>query len=286
MDRYDQQIEKKHSLIPVITGLILLILFATWMFLGDKKDGGMDLKTIDIPEEKPLLGSDKKDALEIENKTANNEQQGIKANGQENSLTNQPQLPDLEDSDNLFRDELSHVSTDLSNWFGTKGVIKKYIVLINDISQNQIVFKHRDFLSPPGEIIVKGSSQGLYLTEDSYRRYDNLANAISAIDVDKGLELYLLFKPLFNTVYKGFSYPADYQLEDIFLKAAANIINAPIIEDKIALVRHSVNYSYADKKLESLNNVKKQMIRMGPENTRKIQAKLRKLVQALAILEE
>lgn len=289
MNRYDQQIKKKYPLIPIITGLILLIIFATWMFLDNRKGNYTEIENMDILKESPIFSSNS-DALDLVNKTTDgtpfNEQQNIEPNEQEERLTNHPQLTELENSDDFFKRQVSVVSTNLSSWFGTKDVIKKYIVLINDISQNQIPSNHTTFLMPLRKMVVKKDSQGLYLTNDSYRRYDDLANAIAAIDVDKGLELYILFKPLFAKVYEEFSYPADYQLEGIFLKAAKNVINAPVIEDRIALVRHSVKYSYADKKLELFNKVEKQMIRMGPENTRKIQKKMEKLVQALTGLKQ
>jgi hypothetical protein len=61
---------------------------------------------------------------------------------------------------------------------------------------------------------------------------------------------------------------------------------APVIEGRIALVRPTVNYKFADQKLEALSPVRKQMIRMGPENTRIIQNKVRMLVEELVNLKD
>jgi hypothetical protein len=278
MGRYGQQTNTQKSQTPIIATLILIIIFLLWMFFDSQKSNETEIKTIDIPKESIRFDSKTKS-------TSSDIRTGQRSTP-EKPFENKIKLPELEDSDDFFRQEASFVSAGLPSWFRIKNVIKKYIALVNDISQNQLFTRHRAFLKPLGKMRVKRDSQGLYLPKDSYRRYDSLADAITAIDVDKGLQLYLTFKPLFEKVYKEFGYPADYRLEDIFLKAAANVIKAPVIEGRIGLKKHSVKYMYTDKGLESLTGVEKQMLRMGPENTKKIQAKLRKLVQALVVFSE
>jgi len=283
MSRYEQKVNKGSSPI-IIIGVLLLAVLIAWLFFWDQQDDVIEVKTIDIPKKNTVLESEIADPLVLDAEPVVSivESDVIAEEGLSNKVT----LPELEASDEFFRQEMSFVAKELSSWFRAKDIIKKYIVIINDLSQNQIMFKHRAFLKPPGKIVVKEDAQGLYLTKQSYKRYDGLASAMTAIDVEKGLQLYLKFKPLFETVYREFAYPADYRLEDIFLKAAASVIKSPVIEGRVALVRHSVRYKFADKKLELLNDVEKQMIRMGPENTRKIQAKLRMLVQALVVVTE
>jgi len=87
-------------------------------------------------------------------------------------------------------------------------------------------------------------------------------------------------------VFREFSYPDEYSLEDIFTKAAAVILAAPARDGQVALERQSARYKFADQQLEALNPVHKQMLRMGPDNTRIIQNKLRLFVAGLANLKE
>jgi sRNA-binding regulator protein Hfq len=190
----------------------------------------------------------------------------------------------LEASDDSFRKAVGNVSVSLLNWFQVKDVIRKYIVIINDLSQNQILYKHRKFLKMPQKFVAKEDSQGLYIANESYARYDQFANAVVSFDVQEGLDLYLTFRPLFKQVFDEFAYPAEYRVEDIFMKAASSVLQAPVIKGRIYLRRHSVRYKFAKEELEALNGVEKQMIRMGPENTEKIQAKLRQLVEAISAL--
>jgi len=255
-----------------------VIIVGSWFFFKDSQEEAVvDVKKIELPKEKSEITSDVEvveDAVEglpLEIDTV-----------EEKQIV----LPVLNESDKFFKEQLALVSNDLLSWFQTENVIKKYIYIINDLSQSQILFKHRSFLKPSAKFVVKKDAYGLYLSEENYKRYNKLANAIAAIDIDKAVSLYITFKPLFEQVYQTFSYPAGYTLDDIFIKAAASVISAPVIEDRIALKPHSIRYKFADIKLESLDDVKKQLIRMGPENTRKIQSVARRLAQALMVLKE
>jgi len=265
--------------------VMLSTALAVWWYQQNKQTTDKEITAIDIPVEKSAADLEKK-GLSI------NDEAGRISSGEnmgnepvvENVV--KPTLIKLEESDDSFRKELGDVSENLSDWFQVKSVIKKYIVIINDLSQNQILYKHRGFLKMPQKFVVKEDSQGLYIGNESYARFDRFAQAISSLDVQKGLVLYLTFRPLFKQVYDEFGYPAEYQLEDIFMKAAASVIEAPIIKGRISLRRHSVGYKFADEELEALSHVEKQMLRMGPENTQKIQAKLRQLVEAISVLNE
>jgi len=286
MSRYEQQTNKGFSRVFIITVLIALIFFAIWMFLGKQQEQAQQVTEIEIPNVRNHEVQDRKSTQDIkrdEKKQDGEDEIGLKniELSEQKKLKEKHSLPTLETSDAFFRQALGVISVDLLNWFEVENVISKYIVIVNDLAQNQIVFKHRAFLKPTKAMQVKEDDQGLYLSQESYSRYDHLVNAVVAIDEDKAIQVYFRFKPLFEQVYKTFSYPEEYKLEDVFLKAAANVIGAPIIDSRIALVAHSIRYKFADKKLEQLGDVDKQMIRMGPENTRKIQSTFRKLVQAL-----
>jgi len=49
----------------------------------------------------------------------------------------------------------------------------------------------------------------------------------------------------------------------------------------VELTRLSVAYGFADARLQRLEPAQKQLLRMGPENVKRVQAKLRELVAAL-----
>jgi hypothetical protein len=55
------------------------------------------------------------------------------------------------------------------------------------------------------------------------------------------------------------------------------VLATPEIEEPIALTRKSVMYKYADPQLEQLTPMQKQLLRMGPDNIRRIKEQARAL---------
>ncbi len=65
--------------------------------------------------------------------------------------------------------------------------------------------------------------------------------------------------------------------------AIVELLKVPVVEGEILLEATVASYKMADPELENLSEAQKHLIRMGPENVRKIQAKLRKIGLALGI---
>ena len=285
MSRYEQKVSSKNTVIFVILVIAILVLLAYRYFSADQTNNTIETSQIDIPSvANGLKIEQSQEAVDnIYKMASDNNKQYDGSENIKKALIKQIN-PEDGDSDEIFRIMLANVSDNFQEWFGFKDISRKYIVLINDIAQNQLLYKHRSFLQPSKKFRAEKDSKGIYLGQKSYERYDTLATAINSIDPKKGVELYLTFKPLFEKVFKEFSYPPEYQLEDIFLKAAASVIDAPIIEERVGLVKHSIRYKYSNAQLESLNDVQKMMVRMGPSNTQKIQDKMRELIVELILV--
>lgn len=285
MGRYHQAQEKTSFGLIVSAVIILSVIIAVgWLFLIEEPAGGqetLETKAFPLPLSSKAPEYDSKDQIEVQNPEFGTV---------ESNVTTEPmevvELPELDNSDDFFRSELLKIAPGLSPWLGTDRLISRYIMIINDFAQGNRLEKHMRFLKLNQPFSVVQDQTGLYLASDSYRRYDPFVAAINALDVETGLSLYKKIKPLMQQVYDGFGYPDNNRLEDIFQKAASEILAAPVIEQRLALVRSSVLYKFADPELESLNPVRKQVVRMGPENTRMIQNKVRRFVEGLAKLEE
>lgn len=195
-------------------------------------------------------------------------------------------LPDLDNSDALLREEIAGFSPQLAEWLNTDQLIRKYVVITNDFSQGLRIEKHMRFLKLDQPFAVDQDDKGIFIAAKSYQRYDKLAAAINAMNVQATLAVYKKFRPLLLQVFGEFNYPGEYRLEDIFTKAAAVMLAAPVIEEPVALMKHANHYKFADPKLEALNPVHKQMMRMGPENTRIIKDKVRLLMEGFDALKE
>ncbi|CAA9892963.1 conserved hypothetical protein [Candidatus Methylobacter favarea] len=287
MGRYDQTRDKKPAGIIVVMATIFIILAGGgWLYFNKLKQ-----EEAAVPETKALTippDSGETDA-DVSAPEPAPEEIPYDTEAWREGATMQEQrfvLPDLLGSDRPFREAINSVSPGLSPWLNTDQLIRKYMLIANDFSQGAWLERHMRFLKQAQPFKVELIDGVMFMSDKGYQRYDKLAAAIDAIDVRAAMSVYKKFRPLMLQVFDEFSYPAEHQLEDIFSKAAAEILAAPIIEEPIALVRPSVRYKFADKKLEALSPVSKQMIRMGPENTRIIQNKVRLLVEELASMKE
>lgn len=196
------------------------------------------------------------------------------------------ELPPLNSSDGFFRESLIRISPGLAPWLAGDQLIRNGVTLLNDFSQGQRLLKHAVFLKLPDRFVAEADVGGLYLNRQNYQRYDAFAAAVGALNIDATLALYKRFRPLFQQVFAEFGYPEGYNLEGMITRAAAEIIAAPIIDVPIQLTNFGRLYKFADSSIEDLNPVQKQMLRMGPENTRIVQNKVRELAQALANVKE
>jgi hypothetical protein len=191
-------------------------------------------------------------------------------------------LPDLLSSDDALRQALINISPGLAQWLKADQLIRKYMLIANDFAQGLRISNHMNFLRFAEPFAVEQGENGLYIAPKSFQRYNKLAETIQAIDAKAAVTVYQKFRPLMLLVFAEFSYPREITLESIVKKAAAEILAAPALEGQVTLIRPSVYYKFADTKLEALNPIQKQMIRMGPGNTRIIQAKCREFLVELA----
>lgn len=196
-------------------------------------------------------------------------------------------LAELAESDFPFARALLVVSPELLPSLFKKELIRKSVYSINDMAQGlRPPLKRLREIALPSPFVVTKEADKMYISEQSYQRYDALAQAINAIDPQAAVNVYQRYLPLFQTVFAELSYPEDYQVLDSIKAATSKVIQAPVIAERVEVVQHSVRYKFADPVLEKLSSLDKQMLRMGPKNTRMIQAKLRTLIEALIALEE
>lgn len=284
--RYHPMRKKKFGGLPVVAAIVSCFLLAGgWIYFNtyfNKELAGNlaehETKSLTLPPAArvPDLDVERPDALWAEPEPVPGPIQA------DSGLEAVAVLPSLDDSDGFVREELNKLSPSLLAWFDTPQMLRKFLVIVNDFSQGLRLEKNMRLLRPKQPFSVDQDASGLFIAPASYHRYDSLAAAIDAVDEKAAMDFYKKVRPLLLQIYADFSYPADYQLEDLFRKAAAEIISAPIITERIAVIRPSVHYKFADPAAEALNPVHKQMLRLGPDNTRVIQNKLRRLVEMLS----
>jgi len=280
--RYDLY-ERKKPIGLIITLLIILmaaLAAGAWFYINpqvvETGNSGLTTQELALPATSNQEQGAPANTLNLSSETE------PKISTEEPSTGSGPALPALENSDDFFREQANRLSPGFSPWLKEDELIRKVVIIVNDFSQGLRIHKHMKPFTLTETFIAEKDDQGLYLSPKSYQRYNQLASAIDDINVKDGLQTYRTLNALFQQIFKEFSYPESYSVDDLFQKAAAELLTAPVIDSRIALVKATLGYKFADQKLETLNPVHKQMIRMGPQNTRIIQNKLRLLTEGLA----
>jgi Protein of unknown function (DUF3014) len=193
-------------------------------------------------------------------------------------------LPPLPETDTLMRQLIVKLSSHprVLAWLATNGLIENFTVATLNVSEGKTPVAHWQTLAPKARFNVATTQRGVMLDPKSYRRYDDYAAAIGGLDPAGTARLYLTVKPRIMDAYRALGYPeGDF---DPVLEHAIGVLLAtrPIAGD-IALREKVITYEFVDPDTESLPAAAKQLLRMGPDNMRIVQTKLREIAVQLGL---
>jgi hypothetical protein len=192
-------------------------------------------------------------------------------------------LPLLEGSDGLIRDGLMSLSRHegMNQWVAVNDLIRKFVGFTNGVSEGRVVRDPVRVLAPQGAFpVIRVTERVSLLDPKGYARYDRFVTIFESLDSDGVAEFYVLVLPLLNQAYNELGLPKGSITETLF-KAIGRLLEVPTITRDIRLVQPVVMYEFEDSGLERLSPAQKQMLRMGPDNTRRLQAKLSEISRAL-----
>ena len=193
-------------------------------------------------------------------------------------------LPPLDASDTFVRAAAGKISRhpSFAQWLAQEDLIRLFVVSVDNIAEGLTPSGHLPFLRPRAKFRVSGSGPDLRVDPSGYRRYDRIAEVVSSLDAEGCAELYFRMKPLIQRSYHQLGYPG-LDFDDRLGQAIAELLAVPAAPEAPALVEEVLRYEFADPELEALSDAQKHLLRMGPQNVRRIQHKLRELAQATGI---
>ncbi len=196
-------------------------------------------------------------------------------------------LPSLNESDEWFRKRIKDFwdYPKLAEWLKTTDLIRRITAAVDNIAEGQSPRPHLKFLSPDKGFSVVKKKEKLYLNPQSYRRYNLVADAFASLDANGAVRFFREHKSLFQEAYRELGYP-NQDFQDTLIRAIKELLGAPIVEQDIVLDQGVVTSEMADEELENLSDAQKHLLRMGPQNTRKIQSKLREIALLLGVPEK
>jgi len=191
-------------------------------------------------------------------------------------------LPALADSDALVRERLAAAgaSPPLDRLLQQQNLIQQGAALIDGFSRGLVLRKLLP-IDPPTEAfsVLEQGGQTL-MNPAAYARFDELVAAFAALDTAMLVETFHTLRPLCEEAFGQLGLNPD-EFDNAVIRMLDRILSTPEIEGSIALTQKSVLYRYDDPRLEELAPLQKQLLRMGPENIRRIKLQARALREGL-----
>lgn len=195
-----------------------------------------------------------------------------------------PPLPPLGQMDIFLRSLLGPLSSspEIARWLATGDLIRQMARAIDLVSRGASPAADLPVLTPRDNFDVAGRRGSYTIDPASYRRYDRLAAAIEGLDAEGVARAYRTIQPRLDEAYRALG-RTDAGVDTAVHAAIDMLLETPRVEDPIRVVPgRGATYAFADPALESLPPVRKQLLRMGPNNVARVQAKLREIKAAIA----
>lgn len=188
-------------------------------------------------------------------------------------------VPETDDK-SLF-EELKAVTLDaaeqqIARLVVSSDLFNRFVVQIDNIANQQLANNHRLFKAPQGQFQVYQQADRLWIDAQSYQRYDGYVALLDAMDNQQLIAMYQSLLPAMQEKYAEIG-SRRVAFEDVLMDAVEHLLATPEVPTPIEVKTESVMYQFADERIEALSPVQKQLIRMGPENMRRVKVKLRQL---------
>jgi hypothetical protein len=195
-------------------------------------------------------------------------------------------IPPLAESDPVVAELVRQLSSHprVTAWLATKGLVRNFVVVVANIAEGAAPAKLLRPLRPDSGFRVVDRNGFTYIDSRSYDRYTPLADAVASVDPKDAANLYATLKPRLEEAHRelGEGHSFDRTLE----RAITLLLKTPIPTGPVAVVPRGIGYAFADDNAQSLTAAQRQLLRLGPENARRVQAKLREIALALGISTE
>lgn len=130
------------------------------------------------------------------------------------------------------------------------------------------------------------------ISPDNSLRYTPFVLFIESVDSAAAVRLYARLYPLFQQAYEELGFPGKY-FNDRLVAVIDLLLSTPVppgglevalveVKGPVASVRPSVRYEFTDPALRKLSAGQKMLLRSGPENQRRLNAKLRDIRRLIA----
>lgn len=196
-----------------------------------------------------------------------------------------PELPPLNNSDSFVLSRLAgmELGATLLRLITPDELIRKFVMFVDNVAIGELPLLDYPVRPVGQDMPVREVDDNLYVMETAaHRRFDTLIDTLIALDANHAMRIYRGLRPLFHEAYAELGYP-DPDFDAVLVQAIDTVLNARQVEGPYQLIKPRVMYQFAESEIESLTPVEKQLLRIGPENTDRLQQKLREYRRQLTL---
>ena len=191
-------------------------------------------------------------------------------------------LPALADSDAALGDALRALLPGSAfDLLQPDRIARRIVATVDNLPRQSLSPDVRPVRPVPGAFAVAGVDGNRVIAPDNAARYTPYVDALVAVDSRRLVETYARFHPLLQDAYRELGYPSGY-FNDRLVVVIDDLLAAPTPSGPVDVVQPKVLYQYADPSLDALSAGQKIMVRMGPENERRVKAKLAEIRDLIA----
>jgi hypothetical protein len=186
------------------------------------------------------------------------------------------------DGDALLRQQLAAANADvnLGKLMNNEHPLDVSAALIDGLGRGIILRKMLPADPPKQAFSVAQDGDALYMSTASYERYDGYTDAIASLDSGILVDTFHTLRPLYEQAFEQLGLDGG-DFDNAVIRTLDMVLATPEIDEPITLKPKSVVYIYTDPALESLPAVQKQLLRMGPDNIRRLKQQARILRDGL-----
>jgi len=188
----------------------------------------------------------------------------------------------LDESDDAVKSAFVSIASSplVAQYLVDESLLQKFVINVNSIA-NQEMSRNHSLIAPPEEkFSVYQQADRQWIDADSFKRYNSYVDVLESMSTDDLLKIMDTYRPTLEAKFAEISC-TNTSFNCALIKAIDQLLDTPLMPLPIEVYSDSVMFKFKDDKLESLSEPQKQLIRTGPENTRKIKDVLRNLQDAL-----
>jgi hypothetical protein len=190
-------------------------------------------------------------------------------------------LPALADSDPAAQEAIAMLfGTEwLAKAFNTDAAVRRFVATVDNLPRKTASARLMPVKPVPGGFGVAGTGGDATIGSENALRYRPYIVAMEGVPAKRLVATYVQMYPLFQAAYQELGYPDAY-FNDRLIVAIDDMLAAPeVAAPKVA--QPKVLYQFADPALEDLSAGQKILVRMGPENAKRVKDKLRAIRREL-----